>query len=164
MCIIKKKMFILFYIILLYKNLIYSSNLQKPYHFLIVLLETHLMDLVSKNKTSRVTNDVIGKFGEFWRFRGNFWVPSGPKLTNKPILVIYSLSSFQWDSWKWFLKTFWKSCSRGFILKNDVTGKLPQKGSKYFPIECAFFLVTLETLRDLCAKFQPHTIFFKVKP
>jgi len=23
--------------------------------------------------------------------------------------------------------------------------------------------VTLETLRDLCAKFQPHTIFFKVR-
>ena len=41
--------------------------------------------------------------------------------------------------------------------------KMAKKGFKTFPIDCAFFLVALGLLRDLCAKFQPHTIFFKVK-
>ena len=40
---------------------------------------------------------------------------------------------------------------------------MAQKGSKTFPIDCAFFLVVLGPIGDLYAKFQPHTIFFKVK-
>ena len=37
-----------------------------------------------ENKTSWVTDDVIDKFGGFLGCRGNFWGPSGPKLTINP--------------------------------------------------------------------------------
>ena len=72
-----------------------SSKHYKLYHFLIDLIETHLLILVSKSETSCTSDDVIDKNGRFWGFSGNFSGPSEPKLTNNPIFVIYSFISFQ---------------------------------------------------------------------
>ena len=72
-----------------------SLKQYKPYHFLIELVVTHLSSLVPKFKTSSVRADVIVKYGRFRGFWGNFWGTTEPKLTNKPIFVIYSFRSFQ---------------------------------------------------------------------
>ena len=70
---------------------------------------------------------------------------------------------FQIEQSKFPFENFLKILFRVNCTEKWRHQEIAEKGPKTFPIDCAFFLVVLGLLRDLCAKFQPHTIFFKVK-
>ena len=101
----------------------------------------------------------MADFGPFGAILGDL-NDKNLQMTPFSLSTLYDLSD---GTVKFRFENFLKILFTGICTDKWRHLKMVQKGSKTFPIDCAFFLVVLGPQRDLCVKFQSHTIFFTVR-
>ena len=102
---------------------------------------------------------IIRNFPPCLNFPSNFLTYFTKFLSTPLISMIIQMEQSKFPFWELFENPVYRN-----LYWKVTSSKNGPKRAQNFSNRLWFFLLVLGPLRDLCAKFQPHTIFSRLKP